>query len=119
MKPLEEELKSALKRKEAPAGFAGGVMARIALEPAPPRTWLASLFRYPRLRWAAPAALAAVVLTGVWVVRRHEERVKAEAARRQVMFALHFAGGKLNLAMRQASDIERRNSASGDAVQSQ
>jgi negative regulator of sigma E activity len=118
MKPLEEELKAALKRQEAPAGFAGRVMARIAAEPARPRTWLASLFRYPRLRWAATAALAAVVLTGVWEVRRHEDRMKAEAARRQVMFALHFAGGKLNLAMRQASDIERRNSGFGGADKS-
>jgi hypothetical protein len=113
MKPLEEELKSALRRQEAPAGFAGRVMARVASEPARRHPWLLTLrsfFEYPRLRWAATAALALVIVAGVAVARRHEERAKAEDARRQVMFALRLAGNKLNLAMRQANDIERRKS---------
>jgi hypothetical protein len=111
MKPLEEELKSALERKQAPAGFTARVMAQIAAAPPHPRVWrttLASLFRYPRLRWAATAALALLIVAGVSLVRRHDERVKAEAAKNQVMFALHFAGSKLNLAMAHAEAIERK-----------
>ncbi len=111
MKPLEEELKSALERQEAPAGFAGRVMARLPAETERHETWpsrLASLFKYPRLRWAATAALALVTIAGVWAVRRHEEHVKAEAAKAQVMFALRFAGGKLNHAMAQAEAMENK-----------
>lgn len=119
MKPLEEELKSALARQEAPAGFAGRVMARVAAEPARRPTGLASFFRYPRLRWAATAALVFVTFAGVEAVRRHEEHMKAEAARRQVMFALHLAANKLNLAMRQANGIERRSAEFGGTQKSQ
>lgn len=120
MKPMEEELKSALEGREAPAGFTERVMARIPAVPPQRRSWrttLASLFRYPRLRWAATAALALLIVTGANLVRRHEERVKGEAARRELVFALRFAGNKLNATMRQAGAIERRNAEPGEKSQ--
>jgi len=113
MKPLEEELKSALERREAPAGFTERVMAQIAATPQRPRVWratLASLFRYPRLRWAATVVAAFLIVAGVSLVRRHEERLRGETARRELLFALRFAGNKLNATMREARSIERRNS---------
>ncbi len=122
MKPLEEELKSALEKNGAPAGFTGRVMARVAREPDRPRARLrrlAMLFRYPRLRWAATAALALLTVVGVWAVRQHEEHVKAEAAKSQVMFALRFAAGKLNLAMARAEAMERKKANSDNAGDSQ
>ena len=120
MKPLEEKLKSALERREAPAGFTERAMARIAAAPPRPRAWrgaLASLFRYPRLRWAATAALALLIVAGASLVRRHEERVRGETARRELVFALRFAGNKLNATMREAHSIERRNSETDEESQ--
>ncbi|PYV16116.1 MAG: hypothetical protein DMG21_13015 [Acidobacteria bacterium] len=121
MKPLEEELKSALVRQEAPAGFRGRLMGRIAAEP--DRPWprlrrLISLIGYPRLRWAAAATLALLTIAGVWAVRRQEDRRKVEFASSQVMFALRFAGSKLNLAMAHAEAIERKQASSESAMKS-
>ena len=110
MKPLEEELRSALRREEPPEGFAARVMARVRA-PAQDRWWrsVRGLWRFPRWRWAA-AALAACLLVAVAVVHhRREQRMKAqgEMAKVQVMKALHIASSKLNLARRKVQEIDR------------
>jgi hypothetical protein len=114
MNRLEDELKSALRRVEPPSGFTARVMARVdAQSPRPRRQWPAWLFGTRHFAWAATAALALVVLVGVLLVQNRQERVKAEAAKREVMSALHFAGDKLNIAMRRAEAIGNQKSESG------
>ncbi len=102
MKPLDEELKSALKRREPPPGFRERVAARLA-DPARTRLHgahgLAAAFRPTWIRWAAVMAAACLVLMGAWVIRRREQQRKAEAIQRQVMYALRLAAGKFNGAM--------------------
>ena len=83
MDPLEEQLKSALARKEAPAGFAGRVAARArgrqAIRPSAPR-WLS-------------AAAAVVIAVGSGVAYRQHQ---GEVAKEQVMTAMKITALKLH-----------------------
>ena len=106
MKRLEEELKEALRRKEPSADFTARVMAKLAT-PAPPRKkFFEALrrmnFHQPLLHWAG-AALAVCLLIGLAALRyQHALEVKreGEAAKAQVIRALHIASNKLNRAQR-------------------
>jgi hypothetical protein len=112
MKDLENELRSALKRKEPPANFAADVLARIAREPAPRSGWrsaLAAIWTTPRLRWAAATALACLLIV-VGIVHLHRverERAQAEAARAQLKQALQIASSKLNGTWRKVQEPEQ------------
>jgi hypothetical protein len=112
MKPLEEELRSALRRQEPPEGFAERVLAQASARPVREGRWwlpLRALVREPRWRWAA-AALAACLLVAVAVVhQRREQRIKAEGemAKVQVMRALRIASSKLNMVRRKVQEIDR------------
>jgi hypothetical protein len=112
MKDFENELRSALKRKEPPANFAEDVLARIAREPAPQAGWreaLAAIWLAPRLRWMAATALACLLLmVGIVHLRRVErERAQAEAARAQLRQALRIASSKLNGTWRKVQEPEQ------------
>jgi hypothetical protein len=78
---LEEELQRALSRKEAPAGFAAGVLARSRRRA-----------RMAAPRWIAAAA-AVVVMCGAGYGYRWRQ---GTAAKEQVMFAMKIAGSKVN-----------------------
>jgi hypothetical protein len=84
---LERDLRSALRRKDPPPGFAGRVMARIEprqVKKAPPR-WVP---------WAAAAAL--LVSAGGGAMYRHEQqRVQGEQAKEQILLALRITGTQL------------------------
>lgn len=95
---MEQKLKAALRPVDPGAGFAAGVLARIAAEPvrAP---------RPPRARAVASwlsLALAASVVLGLFVA--HEQQVQRRQqgleARRQLIEALRVTGEKLQLASR-------------------
>jgi VIT1/CCC1 family predicted Fe2+/Mn2+ transporter len=114
MRPLDEELRAALKRPEAPAGFTQRVMARIAAEPASRtsrRDYLRALFRMPGLRWAAIAIAAGLLLVigAVQYEREQRARRQGEMAKEQLMQALHIASSKLNLARKKVQEIDRRS----------
>jgi anti-sigma factor RsiW len=117
MKDLENELRSALKRKEPPANFAANVLARIAREPAPRAGWrqaLASIWSAPRLRWVMAGALACVLI-GAGVVHLHrveQERAQGEAAKAQLIQALRIASTKLNGTWKKVQEPEPRVPAS-------
>ncbi len=115
MKPLDDELRNALKRREPPPGFTGRVMARVeqlaegrartAAKPARSRWALwspASWFgRKVSVSFGAVAAMAAVVLLAVGVAlwqehRIEQERREGEAARAQLIEALRVTSAKLN-----------------------
>ncbi|MBZ5542091.1 MAG: anti-sigma factor [Acidobacteriia bacterium] len=112
MKDLENELRSALKRREPPANLLDSVLARIARGPAPRIGWrkaLAAIWSAPRLRWVAAGALACLLI-GAGVVHLHraeQERAQGEAARAQLMQALRIASSKLNGTWRKVQGPEQ------------
>jgi len=106
---LQLRLRAALRRVDPGEGFAPGVMARIAAEPArtarPARAgavagWLA-------FGLAASLVLAAL-LAHEWQARRLEQ---GREARRQLLEALRVTDEKLNLAYRAVNSQERAASA--------
>ncbi len=94
MNEFEDELRSALRRREAPAGFAPGVMARIGSKASPPR-W----------NWLAAAVAACVLVTAGGIEYRRYEGRKAS---RQLLVALEIAGSKLSIAQEKVNELNRR-----------
>ena len=104
---MDDALKSALRRQDAPDGFADRVLARVAMQNQPPvrrDSWL-SLFTQPIVRWAALAAVATAMIAGVHVYNVHREQAKGEAAKQRLMLALRVAGSKLQLAKAKVNEM--------------
>ena len=88
------ELRRALRRVDAPEGFADRVRARIAkMEPVSPKpraiggAWTG---------WAIAATLAiAVAGGGAWYRAEEQRRIQGEAAKQQLLVSLNIAGSKL------------------------
>jgi hypothetical protein len=96
--PLERQLRAALKPRDPPQGFAAGVMARIATQPAEPL----GARRPPAVAsWVGFGLAASVVLSVLlahqWQVRRIEQ---GREARRQLLQALRVTDEKLDLTYR-------------------
>ena len=117
---IEHELKNALRRREAPAGFADRVFARAAehgagrTKPAWRDAWrraFAWLFPSGMLvRWAAVAAVSAALIIGAVAEGFHyrnvqRERARGEAAKERLLLALRIAGSKLQLAKTRVDQI--------------
>lgn len=112
MDPLDDELRSALKRRPAPEGFEARLMARIAASQGQREEQRGGLLRWllaSRLAWAATTAIACLLIfAGVYRHRQiQRERIQGEIAKAQVMKALHIASTKLNVALQKAHAIER------------
>ncbi|HUZ47888.1 MAG TPA: hypothetical protein VMW54_14730 [Terriglobia bacterium] len=108
MKPLDDELRSALKRQEPPEGFAARVLNRLESEnpeqglPAHNAAW----WRRPVLRWTAVVAACLLVVAGVARYQhRQREHARAEQASRQAVLALEIASAELRTALDQAQHI--------------
>jgi hypothetical protein len=107
--PIEDELRRALRRQEAPPDFARQVLARIA-EPSSIRqiardSWW-RIFTQPLVRWAAVSATAAsLVIGGIHYRSVERDRARGEAAKQQLMLALRIAGSKLQLAKARVNEI--------------
>ncbi|MFB3923410.1 MAG: hypothetical protein ACE145_16945 [Terriglobia bacterium] len=113
MKDLENGLRKALERREPPDGFAEKVLARVEASPTRGRGWreaLRAFVRVPSLRWAAAGAVACLLVALGTLHYRHVQRERAagEAAKAQVMQALHVASSKLNVAMKKVQQADRR-----------
>ena len=109
MSHLEDELKSALGRKEPAEDFTAKVLQRIA-QPAL-RSWfdeLVVLLRPPRLQWVA-ASVVILVVPFAALEYRHERQVRAqgEAAKQQLILAMRIAGTELHHAQQQVQRISR------------
>jgi hypothetical protein len=112
MSLLHDALKNALRPEDPPAGFAEQVFARVT-EPrfiphaAPRERWF-RLFSQPLLRWAAFAAVTALLLVGTVHYRnQRREHARGEAAKQQLMLALRIAGSKLQLARSKVNQINQ------------
>ena len=106
---LEDALRSALRREDAPEGFALQVLARAqqqnATHEVQKTSWL-SIFSQPLLRWAAVAAVTICVAVGGTYYRNlQRQRAEGEAAKQQLMLALRIAGSKLQLAKSKVNEI--------------
>jgi hypothetical protein len=120
MNRSEDELKSALRRQEAPDGFTERVLARVAhqklvqslpVQSIPARHFWMNIFAQPVLRWGSVAAISAALLVGAIRYRQFEnikaqrERAEGEAAKQQLILALRIAGSKLQLAKSKVNEM--------------
>jgi hypothetical protein len=98
MHEMESRLRSALKRKAAPPGFAARVLSRVQNEAGP----RAALSRFSRGRvWAVAAALAIAVGAGLIEHERTVDR-RNRAALDQTLAALSIAATQLDRAQEKA-----------------
>src|SRR5690348_3556624 len=98
---LENELKNALRRENAPEGFADRLLARVGNQGrirkvVPHNSWL-DVFARPLVRWAALAAVSAGTIFGVHVHNVRRQQAEGEAAKERLILALRIAGSKLQL----------------------
>ena len=111
MKPLDDELRNLLRRREPPEGFAERVMVRV--DAVPPRQTLiqrvSAIFRLPVLRWAAVAAACLVAVLGV-VRYQHEVRTRAQAERasQEAIVALRITNEEIHAALERAQHVTVR-----------
>ena len=113
MKRLEDELRNALRHKEAPAGFAERVASRIFFHgPKQKKGWkkYGSFFSFPRIAWCAVAVVTCLaVFLGIDQYRSYQRtRAEGELAKNQLMLALKIAGKKLSLAQKKVLEIHNR-----------
>ena len=106
---LEDALKQALRREDAPDDFAVRVLTLVAQNSTAPETqkhsWL-RFFSHPIVRWAAFATVSiCLVAEGVHYRTQQRERVQGEAAKQQLMLALRIAGTKLHMAKERVNEI--------------
>ena len=105
----DDDLRSALGRKEPSADFTARVMERIGR---PQSTKQHPVFAWWRSPWAMAAAFAACLLLVIGLVQYHryeQKQIEARKAREQAVFALRLASEKLNGAVRQALFTNRSN----------
>ena len=96
MKDLEDiELRRALRRVDAPEGFAGRVLAGIAKsERVSPKPRTQRAIGGGWTGWAIAAMLMIAAAGGAWY-RAEERRVQGEEAKRQVLRSLNIASSRL------------------------
>ncbi len=117
MSRLDDELKIALQRREAPPDFADRVLARIAeLSPSQTRREkILALFRLPVMRFATVGIAASLVIAltvGVQQYQKYQEMKRnAEIAKAQVILAFQIASTKLNVARQRVNRITDRAAA--------
>jgi hypothetical protein len=111
MTGLDDELKSALLRRQAPRGFTDRVLACAAeqnprrFDPVSRVSWM-RVFAQPLIRWCATAAVsAALVVGGVHYHSVRRERAEGEIAKERLLLALRIAGSKLKLAKTKVDQI--------------
>ena len=115
MNAWEENLREALRHKDAPPGFTDRVLARVRDLPGrEKRPWfrLREFIARPALRWAIAALCLAIAVSVAYRGRQERQRREGEIARRQVKQALHIASVKLNTARRMVQEVNQGNAQS-------
>jgi hypothetical protein len=98
MASLEDELRSALRRREPSPDFTERVLARVAAVPVrrAPQPWA---------RWMAAVAAALLLAAGSLEYREYQ----GERAKSQVLLAVRIAGSKLNKAQKRVQMSTHRS----------
>ena len=90
---LDNALKEAFRRQEAPDGFADRVMARISQQPpkrkSPFGTW--------KREWLAIAASTCMAVLGAGAWQQHQRQIEGEKAKQELMYALTVASESLQV----------------------
>ena len=110
MNPWEESLREALRRKDAPPGFAGRVLDRIRDLPAREKTpWFRfrAFIAKPALRWATAVLCLAIAGSVAYRGWQERQRQEGEMARTQVKQALRIASVKLNAVRRMVQEVNQ------------
>jgi hypothetical protein len=110
LKQMDQMLRTGLRRQSPPADFVEQVLARVEqkddVSPQKESTRWYERFSHPVVGWAGFAAVAASLVVGTIQYRSvQRERVKGEAAKQQLMLALHIAGSKLQLAKSKVNEM--------------
>ncbi len=110
--PFEDELRQTLRRVEPPAGFAEGVLGRVAVENQshPSRGPAAVAGRLPALRLGLAAALILMLLLPLagYLHRQHQE-AQARAAAQQFALAMRLTHAALVDAGQQIAEHKHRD----------
>lgn len=97
MKHLEDELRNALRRKQPSEGFTERVLERAA-QSKPGSSWF-HIFIGHSVRWALAGSMCLILMAAWFGYRQfHEEQLKGEAAKAQLLQALRITADKLELA---------------------
>lgn len=112
MDNLEQELRKALARSDAPDGFEAKVLNRLADDAVEGSFWRwLAMPLAPRPRWAM--AVVATVLLGADVAWQHQrtvkERQQGEEAKTQLELALRVTSTKLRTIGQRIDQINERN----------
>lgn len=107
MTRFEEQLKSAMARREPPGDFTGRVLAAVARQQTPVaketfrqrfgRVWVWRL---------APAVAASLALVGGVMYEQHQRTVHGEEAKEKLLVAMQIAGSKLRRTQQHVIQIE-------------
>ena len=102
---LEKDLKRAMARKEAPAGFADRVLDRIDTHAAPWRTRRRLTNRLSRV---AALLLVGTIGTGAWLQHQENGRQRREAEQASILvrIALQIASEKTNIAREHLTGVD-------------
>jgi hypothetical protein len=108
MNDLESKLRSALRRKEAPADFAGKVMAQLKPSRTSRPEGAFAFLRLRTVRWVAAGACACLLIA-LFIYDRRQERTRAEGelARAQAITALRIASAELNSTLAKVINSKR------------
>jgi len=105
MGPLEDELRSALRRREPSPDFTERVLARVSSAPVRRAPRVSQPWQLPRFRWVAAMAAALVLAAGGLEYRHY----RGERAKDQVLLAVRIAGSKLNKAHKKVQMLTHRS----------
>jgi hypothetical protein len=111
MEDLEQQLKNALARKDAPDWLEAKVLAAAAREPERRRSWRPRWMFAGRLRWASAVVAAAAVVSGItWQHERAvRDRAAGEDAKARLELALRITSTKLRKIEQRLNEVERAN----------
>jgi len=98
MNQMERDLREALRRREAPPGFAERVLARTQQPETRGHSWV----------WLAAAALVLLMIGGIGVVQEQRRQAEGERAKQELMVAFRITGSKLRDVQERLATIQQR-----------